>query len=66
MSTQAVPLRPERAALREEQGGGRDEARPLLHYRADDQRGRVGRPDLAGQLDQRDPGAGVGALLSVD
>ena len=66
MSTQAFPLRPQRAALREEQGGRRDEARALLHHRAHDQRGRVGRPDLAGQLDQRYPGAGGGALLTGD
>lgn len=54
--SQIVPLRPQRPSLRQEQGGGRDEARPLLHHRAHDQRGGVGRPDMARQLDQRHPG----------
>ncbi len=49
---QAVPLRAQRAALRQEQGGGRHEAGPLLHHRAHDLGGGVGRPDLARQLDQ--------------
>ena len=54
---QAVPLRAQRAALRQEQGGGRDEAGPRVHHRAHDQRGGVGRPDLARQLDQRHAGS---------
>jgi hypothetical protein len=49
---QAVPLRAQRAALRQEQGGRRHEAGPLLHHRAHDLGGGVGRPDLARQLDQ--------------
>lgn len=54
--SQIVPLRPQRPSLRQEQGGGCDEAGALLHHRANDQWGGVGRPDLARQLDQRNPG----------
>ncbi|GLC77074.1 hypothetical protein PLESTF_001880600 [Pleodorina starrii] len=46
-----VPLRPQRAPLRAQQGGGHHEGGTRLHHRAHDQRRLLARPHLAGRLD---------------
>ena len=51
-----LPLRAERAALREEQSRGDDERGTRVHDRTDDQRGRLEGPHVAGRVDGGDQG----------
>ena len=52
----SVPLRPERPALRQEQGGRHHEARDDVHDRADGERGHAQDEALAGRVDGGDGG----------